>query len=44
MLENFTSGQTRKAEVSWIDGIGAVSKIEVVPEIDIFEENAYIAR
>lgn len=42
VLQNFTAGQVRKAEVSWIDGIGAVSKIEVVPEIDVLAAEVYM--
>ena len=32
------SGETRAVEVSWIDGLGAVSNIEVIPEIDILNQ------
>ncbi len=40
-VERLDSGQTRKVEVSWTDHIGAVSNVEVVPEIDIFNPEVY---
>lgn len=42
VLERFTSGQERKVEVSWIDGIGAVTNVEVLPEIDIMNPDVYM--
>lgn len=43
VLERFTSGQARKVEVSWVDGIGAVSNVEVLPEIDIMNPEVYLS-
>lgn len=42
VLERFTSGQSRNVEVSWFDGIGAVSHVEVAPEIDIMNPDVYM--
>lgn len=42
VLERFTSGAERNVEVSWIDGIGAVSNVEVLPEIDIMDPEVYM--
>lgn len=42
VLERFTAGQQREVEVSWFDNIGAVSNIEVVPVIDIFDPGVYL--
>lgn len=43
ILDQFRSGETRNVEVSWFDRVGAVSRVEVVPEIDIFDPETYIA-
>lgn len=42
VLENFESGQTRQVEVSWFDQVGAISNIEIVPDIDIMDEGVYL--
>ena len=42
ILDQFKSGETRAVEVSWIDGLGAVSNIEVIPEIDILNPEVYL--
>ena len=42
VLERFTSGQERNVEVSWIDGVGAVTNVEVLPEIDIMNPEVYM--
>lgn len=42
VVDRFVSGETRTIETSWFDRIGAVSNIEVVPEIDIFDPSVYL--
>lgn len=42
VADRFKTGETRPVEVSWFDRIGAVSNIEVVPEIDILDQNSYM--
>ncbi len=42
VLDNFKSGETRNVEVSWFDRVGAVSRVEAAPEIDIFDAEAYL--
>ncbi len=42
VLEQFVSGQTRQVEVSWFDQVGAISNIEIVPDIDVMDEEVYL--
>lgn len=42
ILDQFKSGETRNIEVSWFERIGAVSRVEVIPEIDIFDPEVYM--
>ena len=42
VLDQFKSGATREVEVSWFDRVGAVSRVEVIPEIDIFDPSVYM--
>lgn len=41
-IPNFQSGEEREAAVSWFDTIGQVTKVEVEPEVDIFDEDVYM--
>lgn len=43
VVDRFQTGEARQVEVSWFDRIGAVSNIEVVPEIDIMNPEVYLA-
>lgn len=42
VVTNFKSGETREVELSWVDHIGAVSNIEIVPAINIMDEGVYL--
>lgn len=42
VLDKFRSGESRDVEVSWFDSLSQVSKIEVVPEVNIFDETNYM--
>lgn len=42
VVDNDKSGESRRVELSWINHIGAVSNIEVVPEIDIMDSSVYM--
>lgn len=42
VVEKFRAGERREVEASWFDRIGAVSNIEVVPEIDILNTEVYM--
>lgn len=42
IVDKLVSGERRTVEVSWFDRIGAVSNIEVVPEIDILNPAEYL--
>lgn len=42
IVDKLLSGEKRKVEVSWFDRIGAVSNIEVVPEIDVLNSAEYL--
>ncbi|MBI2552227.1 hypothetical protein HYW17_02955 [Candidatus Uhrbacteria bacterium] len=41
-VDEFRSGQTRKLELTWIDRLGAISNIEVVPIIDLMNPEVYL--
>jgi len=41
-LDQLRTGETRAVEVSWFDSLGQVSKIEVEPEVNIFDEDNYL--
>ncbi len=41
-VDQFHSGETRDLELSWVDRVGAISNIEVVPAIDIMDKGVYI--
>lgn len=42
VLERFAPATERELEVSWVDHLGAVSNIEVVPEVDLFDGTVYL--
>ncbi|OGL66189.1 hypothetical protein A3B21_01855 [Candidatus Uhrbacteria bacterium RIFCSPLOWO2_01_FULL_47_24] len=42
VIDQFKTGETREVELSWFDRIGAVSNTEVVPAIDIFNQEVYM--
>jgi hypothetical protein len=42
VVEKLKAGERREVEVSWFDRIGAVSNIEVTPEIDILNPEVYM--
>ena len=41
IVDNFLSGETKDLEVSWFNPIGAVSRIEVEADINIFDSSNY---
>ncbi|MDD4995329.1 MAG: hypothetical protein PHW53_02615 [Patescibacteria group bacterium] len=41
-LSDFRSGETRAVEVSWFDSLAQVSKMEIAPEVNIFDEGNYL--
>lgn len=41
-LEQFEAGETRDAAINWFGTIPAVTKIEVIPEVNIFDVDAYM--
>ena len=41
-LKNFRTGERRAVEVSWFDTLPQVSKIEVRPEVNIFDQDNYM--
>jgi len=41
-IDEFMSGQTRAATVSWPGAIGRFDKIEIIPEINIMRKDIYI--
>jgi len=41
-LDQFRTGETRQVEVSWIDSLGQVSKMEIEPEVNIFDKENYL--
>lgn len=42
-LSNVLSGETRPASVTWFEQIPSVTKVEVRSEVNILDQNAYIA-
>ncbi|MDO8668429.1 MAG: hypothetical protein Q7K35_05075 [bacterium] len=42
ILNDFMSGQKRFVEISWPGDIGQVDKVEIVPEVNIMENDIYI--
>lgn len=42
VLNELKSGQVRPVEVSWFDRVSAVSKVEVLPVIDILDPGVYL--
>jgi hypothetical protein len=43
-LQQLSTGQTRQVEVVWVQDLAAISKVEVVPEINIFDRDVYMAQ
>lgn len=41
-IDNFRSGDSRTVEVSWFDTLPQISKIEVEPQVNLFEEDNYL--
>lgn len=41
-IPRFLSNETRSAEITWFDPIVQVTKVEVLPEINIFDEGVYV--
>lgn len=41
-LSQFRTGETRPVEVSWFDSLGQVSKMEIEPEVNLFDEENYL--
>lgn len=42
LLEKFKSGEKREASLSLIDSVGAVSKVEIVPDVNILDSSVYM--
>jgi len=42
--ENFKSGEMRDLQMQFYEGLPAITKYEVVPEVNIFDEDVYIGR
>ncbi len=43
-LQQLATGQTRQVEVVWVQDLAAISKVEVIPEINIFDSQVYMAQ
>ncbi len=41
-IAEFMSGETKEVEMSWLGKLSKVTKIEVIPEIDILDKDNYI--
>ena len=41
-VDEFKSGETRELELTWVDRVGAISNIEVVPAIDLMNPEVYL--
>lgn len=41
-IPQFKSGEIRDAEVTWFEPIGQVSRVDVAPEVDIFDAEVYM--
>ncbi|MEA3272561.1 MAG: hypothetical protein U9P90_02735 [Patescibacteria group bacterium] len=41
-IPKFRSGEEREVEATWFDPIGQVTKVEIEPEVDIFDEEVYM--
>jgi len=41
-LNNFLAGESRQVDLNWLQNLPHVSEIKVEPEVDIFNEEAYI--
>jgi len=42
VIDSLESGEKREVEVSWFDSLAQVSKIEIEPEVNLFDESNYI--
>ncbi|MFH1193869.1 MAG: hypothetical protein V1661_02650 [bacterium] len=40
--ENFMAGETRDLQMQFYEGLPSITKYEVVPEVNIFDENVYM--
>jgi len=40
-MEEFISGQSREVEISWFERLPGVSRVEVIPVVDVFDENNF---
>jgi hypothetical protein len=40
--ENFVAGETRDLQMQFYEGLPTITKYEIVPEINIFDENVYM--
>jgi hypothetical protein len=41
---NFLSGETRDLQISFYEGLPTITKFEIIPEVNIFDPEAYIAQ
>ncbi len=41
-IENILPGQVRQGEVTWFDPLPAVSKVTVIPEVNIMDDSVYL--
>lgn len=42
-LSQFEAGETREVDVNWFDNLPAVSKVEVIPEVNIFDPEVFMS-
>ncbi len=42
VLQNFLAGESRPVRLSWIGGLGDVSRTEIRPELDLLDNNIYL--
>lgn len=43
-LQQLATGETRQVEVVWVQDLAAISKVDVIPEINIFDPHVYMSQ
>ncbi|MAF24102.1 hypothetical protein CL634_00745 [bacterium] len=42
MLEQLETGEARSAEVNWFEALPSITDVQIIPEIDIFDQENYL--